>query len=189
MRHVWLAALAVAIPVSLAADWKGDLAKKAVGRAVGHAVREGLQDAIADAALDVALDVAVPSALEQSSQTEVVANSIEVAENVTDAIEVGMQVANVGETLNDVANAARTVQKISKIGKLRRSVGLTISADSIAAPSPTSVRSAKNTSTADIETYLPMTCVQAWTTSGRGYTCVVSPARHDDVEQTRFRRL
>jgi hypothetical protein len=55
MRTTWFAVIAVAAaPTVLPGDWKGDIAKRAVGRAV----RAGLEEAAKDAALAVALDVA-----------------------------------------------------------------------------------------------------------------------------------
>jgi hypothetical protein len=116
VRFVWVFTLVVVVSVTLAADWKGDIAKRAVGRAV----REGLQDAAKDAALDAALDSVLPAAAERGFQFGAVAKVVDVAPDVTDGIQTAMRVADIADKLDNAADAANALRKISKLGKLKR---------------------------------------------------------------------
>ena len=107
MRRLWLAAAIVAIPIATDADWKGDIAKKAIGRAV----REGLEDAARDAALGVALDAVVPEVTDYAaSRLPTAADYADVASDAADGIEAAMRVAHVADRLDDAADAARALK-------------------------------------------------------------------------------
>jgi hypothetical protein len=112
--------IAVAIGVSavgLAADWAGDLAKKAVG----HAAREGIEEALRDEAFDETLEAAARGAVTylESERRERYARE-DIGEAVTIGVEVAMRAAEVAETLDDAADVAETMKKVNKIRKAFR---------------------------------------------------------------------
>ena len=96
---------------SAAADWKGDVARQAVGRAV----RAGLENAIKDAALDAALDTATEAVTYAAPQLRDVDERVTFGVTVSEGVETAMRVADVASTLDDVADVAKTVKKIKKL--------------------------------------------------------------------------
>jgi hypothetical protein len=103
---MWLAAVVLgAASLGAAGDWKGDLAKTAVG----HAVREGLQDAVQDAALDAAFDAVAPEAVDFAADRlrDRAGDVAFAATTVGDGIETAMRVADVADKLDNVRDAAR----------------------------------------------------------------------------------
>ena len=106
-----LSAVAGACAAVASADWKGDLAAKAVSRAA----REGLEHAIKDAALDAGL--AAASALTVTAAADRIGEAAPLVPVVAAGMESAMRVADVASTLDDAIDVAKTVKKI---GKLRR---------------------------------------------------------------------
>jgi hypothetical protein len=96
---------------SAAADWKGDVARQAVGRAV----RAGLENAIKDAALDAALETATEAATYAAPQLRDIDERVTFSVAVSEGVETAMRVADVASTLDDVADVAKTVKKIKKL--------------------------------------------------------------------------
>jgi len=96
---------------SVAADWKGDVARRAVGRVV----QEALEDAIEEAALDRALDTATAADAYTAPTLRQIDELVDVNEAVSDGVETAMRVANVAETLDHAADVAKTVKKIKKL--------------------------------------------------------------------------
>jgi len=94
-----------------AADWKGDIARQALGRAV----REGLENAIKDAALDAALDAATETATYAAPRLRDIDELATFGAAVGEGVETAMRVADVASTLDDVADVAKTVKKIKKL--------------------------------------------------------------------------
>jgi len=97
--------------IDAAADWKGDVAR----RAVGLAVREGLENAIQDAALDAALETATEAATYTAPQLRDVDELVIVGAAVSEGVETAMRVADVADTLDNDANVSRTVKRIKKL--------------------------------------------------------------------------
>jgi hypothetical protein len=97
--------------VGAAADWKGDVARKAVGRVV----REGLENAIKDAALDAALDTATEAATYTAPRLRDVDELATFGAALSEGVESAMRVADVASTLDNVADVAKTVKKIKKL--------------------------------------------------------------------------
>jgi len=94
------------------ADWKGDVARRAVGRAV----REGLENALQDAALDAALDTVTEAVTTYAAPPLREVEKLDtVGAAVADAVESAMRVADVASTLDNVADVAKTVKKIKKL--------------------------------------------------------------------------
>ena len=122
MRRLWFAALAVAaVQVVHAGNWKGDVAKKAVGRAVRRGLQQAAREAALSAALDAASNVVVRGAATYTtSGLHDLDEYTAVSAAVGDGIESAMRAADVAERLDNVADAARTVKKIGKIRKLKR---------------------------------------------------------------------
>jgi hypothetical protein len=106
-----VAASLVVSASSAAADWKGNVARRAVGRVV----QEALEDAIEDAALDRALDIATDAAAYATPRLRHIDELADVGDAVSDGVETAMRVADVAETLDDVADVARAVKKIKKL--------------------------------------------------------------------------
>jgi hypothetical protein len=77
--------------IDAAADWKGDIARSAVGRVV----REGLEEAIEDAAVDRALDAATEAGVYVAPRLRHIDDLADVADDVGDGIETAMRVADV----------------------------------------------------------------------------------------------
>ena len=96
---------------SVAADWKGDVARRAVGRVV----QEALEDAIEDAALDRALDTATEATAYAAPKLRPIDELVDVGEAVSDGVETAMRVADVAERLDDAADVAKTLKKIKKL--------------------------------------------------------------------------
>ena len=97
--------------IDAAADWKGEVAR----RAVGLAVREGLENAINDAALDAALETATEAATYAAPRLRDVDELVTIGAAVSEGVETAMRVADVADTLDDVADVARTVKRIKKL--------------------------------------------------------------------------
>ena len=96
---------------SVAADWKGDVARRAVGRVV----QEALEDAIEDAALGRALDTATEATAYAAPKLRQIDEFVVVGGAVSDGVETAMRVADVAERLDDAADVAKTLKKIKKL--------------------------------------------------------------------------
>ena len=97
--------------ISVAADWKRDVARRAVGRVV----QEALEEAIEDAALDRALDTATAPAAYAAPTLRHVDEVVDVGQAVSEGVETALRVADVAETLDAAADVARTVKKLKKL--------------------------------------------------------------------------
>ena len=105
---------AMAVPAVGLPDWKGDLAKKAVGRAA----REGIEDALEDEAVDAALSAAARRTAAHVERRRFERDELaDIGEVVGTGVEVAMKASDVAETLDDAADVAKTLNKINKIRK------------------------------------------------------------------------
>src|SRR5215813_5462736 len=95
--------------IDAGADWKGDVARRAIGRVA----QEALENAIEDAELDRALDAATESAVYAAPRLRNI-DELAVADDVSDGVETAMRVAAVADALDDVADVAKTVKKIKR---------------------------------------------------------------------------
>lgn len=104
----------MAVPAVGLTDWKGDLAKKAVGRAA----REGIENALRDEAVDAALDAAARETAMFVESRRLERDELEdIGEAVSTGVEVAMQASEVAETLDNAADVAKTLKKINNIRK------------------------------------------------------------------------
>lgn len=104
----------MAVPAVGLPDWKGDIAKKAVG----HAAREGIEDALKDEALDATLDAAARGAATYADSRRVERYELaEIGETVSTGVEVAMKASDVAETLDAAADVAKTLKKVNNIRK------------------------------------------------------------------------
>ena len=117
MTWKWPLATTLAIVISsqagALADWKSDLAKRAVGKAAREGIEEAVEDAIADAAFDTAFETV-------SSNPDLRA----LAPTVGVGIEEAMRIADVASSIDralDVADAAKKIHKTAKaIKRIKR---------------------------------------------------------------------
>ena len=96
---------------SVAADWKGNVARRAVGRVVQKALEDAIEDAVLDASLDRATEAAAYTAVQLRDVNELVI----VSATVSEGVETAMRAADVANTLDHVADVARTVKKIKRL--------------------------------------------------------------------------